>query len=54
VPIQIFLAKVTRLGPFPFQVEGGGGYFVARPRVIADLELVATAAFPEREADELL
>jgi hypothetical protein len=31
VPIQIFLAKVTRLGPFPFQVEGGGGYFVARP-----------------------
>ena len=31
VPIQVFLAKVTRLGPFPFQVEGGGGYFVVRP-----------------------
>ena len=31
VPIQVFLAKVTRLGPFPFQVEGGGGYFIARP-----------------------
>jgi len=31
VPIQVFLAKVTRLGPFPFQVQGGGGYFVARP-----------------------
>jgi hypothetical protein len=31
MPIQVFLAKVTRLGPFPFQIEGGGGYFVARP-----------------------
>jgi len=31
VPIQAFLGKVTRLGPFPFQVQGGGGYFVARP-----------------------
>src|SRR5215475_2927704 len=31
VPIQAFLAKVTRLGPFPFQVMGGGGYFAARP-----------------------
>ena len=31
VPIQAFLGKVTRLGPFPFQVQGGGGYFIARP-----------------------
>jgi len=31
VPIQAFLAKVTRLGPFPFQIMGGAGYFVARP-----------------------
>ena len=31
IPIQVFLAKVTRLGPFPFQVEVGGGYFIARP-----------------------
>jgi hypothetical protein len=31
VPIQALLGKVTRLGPFPFQVQGGGGYFVVRP-----------------------
>jgi len=31
VPINAFISKVTRLGPFPFQVQGGGGYYVARP-----------------------
>jgi len=31
VPIIVLLSKVTRLGPFPFSVQGGGGYYVNRP-----------------------
>jgi len=31
VPFLIELAKVTRLGPFPFQVQGGGAYYFVRP-----------------------
>jgi len=33
VPLIAELGKVTRLGPFPFQVLGGGGYFVERPDI---------------------
>jgi hypothetical protein len=31
VPIIALISKVTRLGPFPFSIQGGGGYYVARP-----------------------
>ena len=31
VPIIVLLSKVTKLGPFPFSVQGGGGYYVERP-----------------------
>ena len=31
VPIIVLLSKVTKLGPFPFSVQGGGGYYVKRP-----------------------
>jgi hypothetical protein len=31
VPIIALISKVTRLGPFPFSIQGGGGYYVERP-----------------------
>jgi len=31
VPIIGLISKVTRLGPFPFSIQGGGGYYVWRP-----------------------
>jgi len=31
VPIIALVSKVTRLGPFPFSIQGGGGYYVDRP-----------------------
>jgi hypothetical protein len=31
VPIIALISKVTRLGPFPFSIQGGGGYYVWRP-----------------------
>lgn len=31
VPINVIVSKVTRLGPFPFSIGGGAGYFVASP-----------------------
>lgn len=32
-PINVSISKVTRLGPFPFSIAGGGGYFVAHPEI---------------------
>lgn len=31
VPINFVISKVTKLGPFPFQVGGGAGYYVESP-----------------------
>jgi len=31
VPINVLLSKVTKLGPFPFSVLGGAGYYVETP-----------------------
>ena len=31
VPIIGLISKVTRLGPFPFSIQGGAGYYVWRP-----------------------
>jgi hypothetical protein len=32
VPLNFLVSKVTRLGPFPFSVQGGGGYYVESPQ----------------------
>jgi hypothetical protein len=31
VPINFIVSKVTKLGPFPFQIGGGAGYYVESP-----------------------
>jgi len=31
VPIIGRISKVTKLGPFPFSIQGGAGYYVERP-----------------------
>jgi len=31
VPIIGLISKVTKLGPFPFSIQGGAGYYLARP-----------------------
>ena len=31
VPLNLGIAKVTRLGPFPFSIQGGAGFFLAAP-----------------------
>jgi hypothetical protein len=33
VPINFLVSKLTRLGPFPFSIQAGGGYYAARPDV---------------------
>jgi hypothetical protein len=33
VPVNFLVSKVTRLGPFPFSIQAGGGYYAARPDV---------------------
>ncbi|MFB3910077.1 MAG: transporter [Candidatus Eisenbacteria bacterium] len=39
VPIHAWVSKVTRMGPFPFSVALGGGYFVESPDMGADWKL---------------
>jgi hypothetical protein len=31
IPINVLVSKVTKLGPFPFSIGGGAGYFVDSP-----------------------
>jgi len=33
VPINFLVSKLTRLGPFPFSIQAGGGYYAARPDI---------------------
>ncbi len=36
VPINFLVSKLTKLGPFPFSVQAGGGYYAAKPDVGPD------------------
>jgi hypothetical protein len=38
-PINFLVSKLTRLGPFPFSVQAGGGYYAAKPDVGPDWRL---------------
>ena len=31
VPINFLVSKLTKLGPFPFSIQAGGGYYAAHP-----------------------
>jgi len=31
IPINVLVSKITKFGPFPFSVQGGGGVYVASP-----------------------
>jgi hypothetical protein len=33
VPVNIFASKVTKLGPFPFSIQGGMGYYFESPDI---------------------
>jgi hypothetical protein len=33
VPVNIFASKVTKLGPFPFSIQGGVGYYFESPDI---------------------
>jgi hypothetical protein len=39
VPINFLVSKLTRLGPFPFSIQAGGGYYAAKPDVGPDWRL---------------
>ncbi len=39
VPVNFLVSKLTKLGPFPFSVQAGGGYYAARPDVGPDWRL---------------
>jgi hypothetical protein len=51
VPINLVISKVTRLGPFPFQVGGGIGWYAKAPANGPDWQLRAqfTLILPRRE-----
>jgi hypothetical protein len=31
IPINFLVSKITKFGPLPLSVQGGGGVYVARP-----------------------
>ncbi len=33
VPVNLLVSKLTKLGPFPFSIQAGGGYYAAKPDV---------------------
>jgi hypothetical protein len=33
VPINFLVSKLTKLGPFPFSIQAGGGYYAAKPDI---------------------
>lgn len=51
VPVNVLVSKVTKLGPFPFSVAGGGGYYVESPTVGPDwkLRMVFTVILPGKK-----
>jgi hypothetical protein len=50
VPVNVLASKVTRLGPFPFSIAGGAGYYVESPEAGPDwkLRLVFTVILPRK------
>ncbi len=52
VPINVAVSKVTTLGPFPFSMQAGGGYFVKAPDAGPDwrLRLAFTVILPRAKA----
>ncbi len=48
IPINLFVSKVTRFGPFPMSLGAGTGYFVESPMGGPDwkLRFVATLILP--------
>jgi hypothetical protein len=51
VPIELEVSKLTKLGPFPFSVQAGGGIFVTSPSGGPDwrLRLSFTVLLPEKK-----
>ena len=52
IPINFLASKVTRLGPFPFSVGGGVGYFVESPDGIGaqwKLRMIFTLILPNKK-----
>jgi hypothetical protein len=39
VPVSLQVSKVSRFGPFPFQMSGGWGYFVDSPDMGPDRKI---------------
>jgi len=52
VPINVIASKVTKLGPFPFSVAGGAGYYVESPSIGPDWKLraVFTVILPAKKS----
>ena len=52
VPINVIVSKVTKLGPFPFSVAGGAGYYVESPSIGPDWKLrtVFTVILPAKKS----
>jgi len=40
VPVLFLVSKLTKLGPFPFSIQAGGGYYAERPDVGPKWKLV--------------
>lgn len=51
VPVNLIASKVTKLGPFPFSVGGGFGYYVESPSIGPDWKLrtVFTLILPSKK-----
>jgi hypothetical protein len=51
VPVNVLVSRVTKLGPFPFSVAGGGGYYVESPAAGPDwkLRLAFTVILPGKK-----
>jgi len=39
VPVNVLVSKVTKLGPFPFSIAAGAGYYVESPNIGPDWKL---------------
>jgi len=52
VPINVSVSKISRLGPFPFSIQVGGGYFIKSPDSGPDwkLRLAFTIILPRAKA----
>jgi hypothetical protein len=52
VPVNIFASKVTKLGPFPFSIQGGVGYYFESPDIGPSgwqLRMNFTVILPEKK-----